>query len=35
MAWDLTFLWLVPEVIRMKWINEIYHSEDILVKTEK
>ena len=29
-AWDLTFLWLVPEAWRMMAIDEVYHGQDIL-----
>ena len=29
-AWDLIFLWLVPEALRMMAIDEVYHGQDIL-----
>jgi hypothetical protein len=35
MAWDLIFLWLVPEAYRMKKIDEIYHNQNILDNTKK
>ena len=35
MAWDLTFLWLWPEVARMKWISWKYQKNPLLEKEEK
>jgi hypothetical protein len=33
-AWDLLFLWIWPEILRIKQIQEMYHSSKIFSEQE-